>query len=219
MKIDFDEEKHEYSVRGVKVPSVSEVLSPLSTERYADLNPWMLKSAAARGKAIHEGTQLIDFNISPEYDPEIDGYFRAYQMFQLEHEVDWGLIEFVVWYQRFVDEIPLYAGTVDRFGTIDGIPAVVDIKTYASMSSDAQLAASCQTALYADALGSMGLLGPVYKRYILHLRKDGTYRLISLEKWDDEHGFNSRNTAWMLWNIWNNKTAAKKTVRKGKTKN
>ena len=214
MKIDFDEEKHEYSVGGIRVPSVSEILAPLSAERYGELNPWMLKAAAAKGTAVHEATELVDYGIPLEPDPDVYDYMFAYETFLLEHEVDWEAIEGIVYYKRTEDELPLYAGTIDRFGLVDGIPAVVDIKTYASMSTDSQLSASCQTVLYADALESMGRM--VFGRYILHLRKDGTYRLIDLNKWDNEHGFNSRDTAWMLWNVWNNKDKAKKTIRKGK---
>ena len=216
MRIDFDEEKHEYSVDGVRVPSVSEILAPLSAERYGELNKSVLEQAAHRGTAVHEGTQLIDFGIAPDYDSEIDGYLVAYQMFLLQHEVEWGFIEGTLGYIRAEEEIPLYAGTIDRFGLVDGMPTVVDIKTYSSMSSQAQLQASCQTALYADALESNGFF--VMNRAVLHLRKDGTYRLINLGKWDTEHGFNSRDTAWMLWNIWNNKDKALKTVRKGISK-
>ena len=214
MKIDFDEEKHEYSVGGIKVPSVSEILAPLSAERYGELSPWMLKAAAARGTAVHEATELVDYGIPLEPDPDVYDYMFAYETFLLEHEVDWEAIEGIVYYKRTEDELPLYAGTIDRFGLVDGIPAVVDIKTYSSMSTDSQLYASCQTVLYADALESMGRM--VLGRYILHLRKDGTYRLIDLNKWDNEHGFNSRETAWILWNVWNNKDKAKKTIRKGK---
>jgi len=218
VRIDFDEEKHEYRAGGVRVPSVSEVLAPLSAERYGELNPWMLKAAAAKGTAVHEACELIDYGVEPDEDPEIDGYLFAYQTFLLEHDVEWEKIEAVVAFYRDLpfsgdhDEIPLYAGTLDRFGMVDGEPTVVDIKTYASLSTDAQLAASCQTALYRDALESMG--GFVMKRAILHLRKDGTYRLVDLNKWDKDHGFNSKDTAWMLWNVWNNKDKAKRTVKR-----
>lgn len=220
MKIDFDEEKHEYSVNGVRIPSVSEILSPLSAERYGELNPWMLKAAAAKGTAVHESCELIDYGVEPDEDPEIDGYLLAYQTFLLEHDVEWEMIERLVGFYRglpFDDEfgeLPLYAGTLDRFGMVDGEPTVVDIKTYASMSTDAQLSASCQTALYKDAIESKGAF--VMKRAILHLRKDGTYRLVDLNEWDNKHGFNSRDTAWMLWNVWNNKDKARKTVKRGK---
>lgn len=220
MKIDFDEEKHEYSVNGVRIPSVSEILSPLSAERYGELNPLVVKAAAARGTAVHEACELIDYGVEPDENPEIDGYLLAYQTFLLEHDVEWEMIERLVGFYRglpFDDEfgeLPLYAGTLDRFGMVDGEPTVVDIKTYASMPTDAQLSASCQTALYKDAIESKGAF--VMKRAILHLRKDGTYRLVDLNEWDNKHGFNSRDTAWMLWNVWNNKDKARKTVKRGK---
>ena len=213
MKIDFDETKHEYSVNGVRVPSVSEILAPLSAERYGELNKAMVEQAAARGTAIHEACELIDYGHEPEENPEIDGYLKAYTMFLMEHNVDWDIIEGVAAYFRTNDEKPLYAGTIDRFGRVDGIPTVVDIKTYSSMSSEAQLSASCQTFLYADALESNRYF--VMRRAVLHLRKDGTYRFIDLGEWDNAHGFNSRDTAWMLWNIWNNKDKALRTVRRG----
>lgn len=218
MKIDFDEDKHEYSVDGCRVPSVSEILAPLSADRYADLNPWMLKAAAAKGTAVHEACELIDYGVEPEEDPETDGYLVAYQNFLLDHDVEWQMIEGVVWFSRFDGETPLYAGTLDRFGKVDGVPTIVDIKTYASLSSDSQLAASCQTALYRDALRQMQCAKDDERRAILHLRKDGTYRLVDLDKWDDERGFSSKDTAWMLYAIWNNKDKARKTNRKGKTK-
>lgn len=222
MKIDFDEEKHQYSVSGAKVPSVSEILAPLSAERYGELNPWMLKAAAERGTAVHEACQLIDYGADPEENAEIDGYLIAYQTFLTEHDVDWHMVETIVAYQRTEDELPLYAGTLDRYGLVDGVPTIVDIKTYASLSTDAQLAASCQTALYRDAVDqTVSRVMETWdkeRRAILHLRKDGTYRYVDLDKWDNEHGFNSRDTAWMLWNVWNNKDKAKKTIRKGKRK-
>lgn len=214
MKIDFDEDKHEYSVNGVCIPSVSEILSPLSAERYGELNPWVVKAAAARGTAVHEACELLDYGCDPEGDAEIDGYVSAYVLFLCEHDVEWQDIEKVVAYIRAAGELPLYCGTIDRYGTLDGNKALLDIKTYASLTTDAQLTASCQTALYRDAIESRG--GYVDKRYILHLRKDGTYRLVDLNEWDNKHGFNSRDTAWMLWSIWNNKDKAKKTNRKGK---
>lgn len=218
MKIDFDEEKHEYSAGGVKIPSVSEILGRLSEDRYDGLNPWMLKAAAAKGTAVHEACELIDYGSEPEEDPETDGYLLAYQNFLLDHEVEWEMIEGIVYFCRVPGELPLYAGTLDRFGTVDCVPTLVDIKTYASLSSESQLAASCQTALYRDALESMDgwQRDKATRRAILHLKKDGTYRYIDLDEWDNKHGFNSRDTAWMMWNVWNNKDKALKTVRKGK---
>lgn len=219
MKIDFNAEKHEYSVGGVKIPSVSEILAPLSADRYADLNPWMLKAAAERGTAVHEATQLMDYGFTPEDDAELNPYLLAYQTFLCEHEVEWRMIENIVNFSRGIHgELPLYAGTVDRYGMIDEKLAVVDIKTYASMSTDAMLNASCQTALYRDAIEHSELFGiddPLIDRFILHLRKDGSYRLINLTDFDNKRGFNSRDVAWMLLEIHYALTEARKNRKRG----
>ena len=220
MQIDFDAEKHEYSVGGVKIPSVSEILAPLSAERYDGLTPWMLKAAAERGRAVHEATELMDYGFEPESDPEIEPYLLAYQTFLCEHEVEWRKIESIVSYSRgFKDELPIYAGTVDRYGMIDEKLVVVDIKTYASMSTDAMLNASCQTALYRDAIEHSELFSiddPLIDRYILHLRKDGSYRLINLSDFDNKRGFNSRDVAWWLVEINHALTEARKNRKREK---
>ena len=221
MKIDFDAEKHEYSVGGVKIPSVSEILAPLSADRYDGLNPWMLKAAAAKGTAVHEATELIDYGIEPEEDSELEPYLLAYQTFLCEHEVEWEMIERIVYYKRLPqDEIPLFAGTVDRFGKVNGKYAVVDIKTYASLSTDAMLNASCQTALYAYAIDDMQDGGwqrdaQTY-RYVLHLRKDGTYRFVDLNNFDKTRGFNSGAVAWWCYSIHNELAEARKNRKRGK---
>lgn len=212
MKIDFNEEKHEYSVGGVKVPSVSEILAPLSADRYRDLNPAVLQQAAARGTAIHEATQAIDYGAEPEPNPDLEGYIAAYMSFLLDHNVEWDMIEQIVYYQRFPEEKPVFCGTIDRFGSVDGRKAVVDIKTYASLNTDGMISASCQTALYASALESMGVDADA--RYLLHLKKDGKYRLVDLYKFDYERGFLSYDVGWQLVFLHEELEAARKTVRK-----
>ena len=220
MKIDFDEEKHEYSVGGVVVPSVSEILALLSAERYSQISPWTLQAAAERGKAVHRATQLIDYGFYPEDDFSINNYLLAYQSFLSEHDVEWRKVESIVSYSRGVDgELPIYAGTVDRYGMLDGKLAVVDLKTYATMSTDALLGASCQTRLYKDALEHSEFFGiddPMIVRYVLHLRKDGTYRLINLDEFDVKRGFSSESVAW--WCLYLNRelAEARKNRKRGK---
>lgn len=219
MKIDFNAEKHEYSVGGVKIPSVSEILAPLSADRYADLNPWMLKAAAEKGRAVHEATQLMDYGFTPEDDAELNPYLLAYQTFLCEHEVEWSMIEQIVWWARYADELPLYCGTVDRCGKVDGVQYVVDFKTYASMSTDALLYASCQTQLYADAIieGIIDIMPVVeLRRAVLHLRKDGSYRFIDLAEFDKKSGFDSKNVAWRCYLMHHDLTEARKNRKRGK---
>lgn len=217
MKIDFNEEKHEYSVDGVKVPSVSEILAPLNADRYGEINQAVLRSAAERGKAVHELCEAIDYEIEPEeVMPELEGYMDAYYQFLFDHYVDWQMVEQIVACYRGVEgEPPLYCGTVDRFGIVDDEMAVVDIKTYASMTTEAQMTASCQTALYAHALLN-GKPGDEYHatqdgsihRYILHLKKDGKYRLIDLGNFDEKRGWNGPAVAGELLHLYYEKRTA-----------
>jgi len=221
MRIDFNEDKHEYSVGGVVIPSVSEILAPLSADRYKDINQSVLAQAAARGTAVHEACEAIDYGLDPEVDPSIEGYVRAYFDFIRDYTPKWESIEQIVGYVRYIGDNPLYAGTVDRYGKIDGKPCVVDIKTYASLSTDAFIGASCQTILYRDAIDAMQQMDGtpemvksvwrvnddwmgkdvVIRRYVLHLKSDGSYRLASLDNFDKERGFRSGAVAWSLVNL------------------
>ena len=211
MRIDFNEEKHEYTVGGVHIPSVSEILAPLNAERYGEINREVLRSAAERGKAVHELCEAIDYGIDPDEDemPEIQGYVDAYYQFLFDHEVEWQMVEQIVACYRGIEgEPPLYCGTIDRFGIVDGCKAVVDIKTYASMTTEAQMTASCQTALYRDAIYDNssyiddGIPHWKIHRYILHLKKDGKYRLIDLANFDDKRGWDGPAVARELTHLY-----------------
>ena len=232
MRIDFNEEKHEYSVDGEKVPSVSEILAPISADRYKDINQSVLAQAAARGTAVHEACEAIDYGLDPEIDPSIEGYIRAYYTFLRDYTPKWEMIERIIGYVRYVGDKPYYCGTIDRYGMIDGKPCVVDIKTYASLTTDAYISASCQTALYRDAIESHQLAdgtpdmvkgldaysgdGGIIKRYVLHLKPDGNYRLASLDNFDKEREFRSGAVAWSLVNLYYDKQKAYR--KKGKKK-
>ena len=230
MKIDFNEEKHEYMVGGVHIPSVSEILSPLNADRYGEINREVLRSAAERGKAVHEICEAIDYDIftsemEDEMPPELEGYVDAYFQFLFDHDVYWEMVEQIVSFSRFDGELPLYCGTIDRFGIVDGRKAVVDIKTYASMTTEAQMTASCQTALYRDAIIAKptitGVSGEtidtdslkhddeeIPARFILHLKKDGKYRLIDLANFDYNRGWSGATVAGELLHLYYEKQTA-----------
>lgn len=232
MQIQFDEEKHEYSVDGVKVPSVSEILLPLSADRYKDLNQSILSFAAQRGTAVHEACEAIDYGLNPQVWFGIEGYVKAYMDFIRDYSPKWEMIEKVVGYVRVPGETPLYAGTIDRYGKIDGKPCVVDIKTYSSLTTDGFISASCQTALYRDAIESNQLAdgvpemvkgldaydgdGAPIRRYVLHLKADGNYRFASLDDFDKERGFNGGPVAWQLFGLYTAIKDARKTTKRKK---
>lgn len=223
MKIEFDAEKHEYTVGGVKIPSVSDILAPLNAERYGNINAMVLQEAARKGTAVHEATEQIDYGLDPEENPEIEGYLEAYYSFLFDHYCDWKMIEQPVAFCRAENEPPLYCGTVDRFGVVDDDLAVVDIKTYASMTTEAQMTAASQLALYRDAIldgdpenrGRFQDCGRV-KRYILHLKKDGKYRLIDIDTFEQKRGWNGTAVAWELYEIYRQRQECLKAGKRGK---
>ena len=52
----FYDAEHEYTVDGVKYPSVSEILRFISREIYDDTNQYALDHAADLGTSVHKAT-------------------------------------------------------------------------------------------------------------------------------------------------------------------
>lgn len=168
----FDEATHTYTLDGIQLPSVTEVTRFCAYDYKSD-RPWLAEAAARRGTAVHEACALIDYGEEPEETPEIAGYLKAYRRFLADYKPEWKLIE------HPIGSILLgYAGALDRFGTIDGAPAILDIKT--GQLHDAAL--SAQLTAYAELRqAETFLLPPEPALYALKLSNDGTYILKRVE--------------------------------------
>lgn len=168
----FDEATHTYTLCGIRLPSVTEITRFCAYDYKSD-RPWLAEAAASRGTAVHEACALIDYGEEPEETPEIAGYLKAYRRFLADYKPEWKLIE------HPIGSILLgYAGTLDRFGTIDGAPAILDIKT--GQLHDAAL--SAQLTAYAELRQTETfLLPPEPALYALKLSNDGTYILKRVE--------------------------------------
>lgn len=170
-KLIFYSENHSYEVDGLKLPSVSEVIRFISKEIYSNATQFQLDRAADRGTRVHQACENIDRYGSCEVDEEIVPYINAYIKFLTEHKPEWSLIE-----TSFADLIKGFAGTLDRYGIIDGQHTIVDIKSNSSIKPvlvTAQLNGYAQLAIVnghpVDAIAS------------LHLKKDGTYSYVLRE--------------------------------------
>lgn len=169
----FFDEGHTYELDGVQIPSVSEVTRFLSREVYGDVQQFRLDHAAARGTKIHKLTEALDKYGEIEADAESLPYIKAYVKFRQEHDVEWEEIE----KPRFHPD-GLYAGTVDRMGTIDGRRGILDIKNSYRIHKPLYEAAQNLYRMTYDP-------GFIEVLYILHLKPDETYRLIELPIRDD----------------------------------
>lgn len=168
----FYDEDHRYVVDGEEVPSVSEITRFLSRELYSEINQAVLDMAASRGTAVHKAAEALDKYGSAEISDEYVPYLKAYLSFLREKKPTWEKIEWPV------NNGNLYAGTIDRYGELDGKKVIVDLKTTARIDKG-------HRALYTAAqnLYRMAIEGdhPVEAIYVLQLTKDGLWKLCEIE--------------------------------------
>lgn len=175
--IEFDELRHIYQKDGVVVPSVTQVLTLAGISDLSTVPAHILEKARQIGTAVHEAAQFLDEgDLDMEsLDPSIVGYMVGYQRFREEHEFKATLIE-----HRMVGEVDgmAYGMTLDRLGRMKGYDCEVllDIKT----SSRPSASWAIQTAAYVDGYGC----GDPF-RLVVHVSKDGTFKLIPYNEGED----------------------------------
>jgi hypothetical protein len=130
-----------------------------------------MEAAAERGTAVHEAAQQLDSTGTADIPDEYAPYLQAYAAFLREHDVEWMLIEQPLYHPQH-----LYAGTIDRYGTVDGFHTLVDLKTTYTIYKPL---CGAQLNLYRLMLIIRGY--PVQRLAILHLKKDGTYRFVRFD--------------------------------------
>lgn len=165
----FDPDTHRYTLDGVPVPSVTQLVSPLGPDPEEDPDLELtVESAADRGLTMHayiahrlEGNAPEDFELPEAYSP----YADAVELFLSEHTVDPLLIETPL-------PGPGFAGTPDLLCTFDGKISILDWKFVSQIVKSkvgAQLGGYrmlCEfNQLFPEAL------------YAVQFLSDGTYRL------------------------------------------
>ena len=121
----FDEEKHEYSIDGKIIPSVTDICSPISSDRFNSIPQQILERARNRGSLVHELCEeyLLTGDIEvEELDPEVLNYIYS----------------FVEWYKTYRPKILYtelqifseeFCGTLDLVAEIDNKILLIDYKT------------------------------------------------------------------------------------------
>ena len=170
----FTDKTHTYMLDGYIIPSVSELCAPMHKEIYKDAPKSQMEAAAEGGTAVHEATQQFDRTGSADVLEEHLPYVLAYRDFYVAHKPEWELTE-----QPMHHPEHMYAGTPDRYGIMDGKKTLVDIKTTYTV-----MRALCRAQLNLYRLMLIAKGYEVERMVILHLKRDGTYKLIAIE--DDE---------------------------------
>lgn len=174
--IQLFEDTHRYTVDGEEVPSVSELTRFISREVYSDVRQDAMDNAASRGTRIHKATEALDKFGSVEIEDDLIGYLKAYIAFLKEHKPEWLRIEWSVCNGL------LYAGTLDRYGTMEDKRVIVDIKSTSRISRPHKILYTAAQNLYRMAIEAET---PVDAIYILQLKADGKYKLYELEIQDE----------------------------------
>ncbi len=118
--VEYNDSIHEYTLGGIHVPSVSELLKPVTGE--FECAPMY----AERGTAVHTLTELWDTGLyMPELaDDQLMPYMMAYEDFHDQHDIEVIQLEQIVFNKEL-----MYAGRLDRLWRIDGAEHLTDIKT------------------------------------------------------------------------------------------
>lgn len=182
MDFRFNPEDHSYFLDGEQLPSVTDICSLLSGR--ISVNDAVLQHAARRGTTVHELCELIDYDVfleDIEVEPELAGYVLSYVRFLRDYKPEWKMVE-----QKLFSSGFGFAGTLDRYGTIDGKPTIVDIKTTEGASKATKIGWACQLAGYATLLGESEA-----RLWILQLSKSGKYRIIQAEDVQSKYKFDA----------------------------
>ncbi len=171
----FDEAQHSYTLRGIKLPSVTQIMEPMSLMLYNGIPQETLYGAADRGTRAHEQiSNYVLYGIEEE-DEDTRPYLEAFRAFEKAYHPAWVDSEY-----RTYHKVLRYAGTVDLIGYIepdDGTGVdVIDIKCTAVYHP---VMLATQLAGYCEALQSHGI--KVRRRYGLQLQKSGNPRFEQVE--------------------------------------
>ena len=166
--LQFFDKGHVYMLDGERLPCVSDLCRFLHREIYKEAPIWQLEAAADRGTKVHAATEVLDKTGQAEIDGDYVPYLEAYARFLREHEVSWELIEHPDYHPEL-----RYAGTIDRYGMVDGLHTIVDLKTTYTVYKPL-----CSASLNLYRMILEAREKRVEKMMIIHLKKDGTYKLI-----------------------------------------
>nr|DAU90284.1 MAG TPA: Mitochondrial genome maintenance exonuclease 1, DNA complex, DNA exonuclease [Bacteriophage sp.] len=182
-RVQFDETTHTYTLGGVELPSVTRIIRYLAVDKANNADPNAAAIARERGTLVHQEAMLFDYtnSFSSDIDSDCAPYLEAYVQFVRDYKPGWELIE-----HQMGNKTLGFAGTLDRFGLIDGEYAILDIKTSYKVdvpSLSAQLTAY-RSLLYKEYSPAKWdeILEKGLNLYGLQLMRDGKYRLYKCDE-------------------------------------
>lgn len=129
--LDFHPEDHLYTLDGVEIPSVTQVLKEVRILDYSFVNQEVLQRAARFGMAVHRATELYDRGVLDF--STLDGALLPYLEQWIKFRGDFGFSPELIEYRDYSRKYR-FGFTLDRTGVFNksiyaGKRALVDLKT------------------------------------------------------------------------------------------
>lgn len=190
----FNEDKHEYTLNGRLVPSVTQILETCGLSQFDSVSPDILNAAINYGNAVHRMTELEDLGKLNENDldqmlwPVLDRYR------QWKHDANVIVFPDLV-EKRVYSNTRGYAGTLDRIVDLNGRLVLIDIK-----SGVKSRAHRVQTAAYHQAYQEITKTRQRIQRACLYLN-EGQCKLDWHESPQDFPAFQAALQVWKFKNL------------------
>lgn len=126
--LEYRDEDHSYWLGSRRLPSVTQILK---AEGWMGNMQWYTEDGRQTGEDVAVTTALFDQGEPAaghavlEALPDVKPYVEAWRKYVNASGFQIEAVE-----ERVCDSLLGYAGTLDRRGTIDGLPTVVDMKRY-----------------------------------------------------------------------------------------
>ena len=179
---EYNEERHEYRIDGIKIPSVTQILKANGLSDFSMVNPDILERAKQFGLAVHKGCELHDLKTLDRdslCDPLVP-YIAQWQRFITNFKVQILDIEKRFWSTKY-----RFGGCLDRVAIINGKLTLVDIKTTTSINPTTAIQVAGYSLLYNE---GRKFRDKIKSRWCVHL-KEKTYELQEYKDVRDEQIF------------------------------
>lgn len=128
--LQFDADLHRYTLDGRQLPSVTEILRPVTEHEYRGVDRDVMERAALLGTAVHK---LIELDIAGTLDEDaLDDSLRQYLAQWRQFRAQSGFVP-VLNEHRVHSGRYGYAGTIDLFGVLNSDAALIDAKRTAAV--------------------------------------------------------------------------------------
>ena len=164
----FDDASHTYYYKGVRVPSVTQLMRFGNlTEPYKGVDPAVVANAGRRGSEVHKLIEGHCAGMSVTPTDETLPYFNAYLAFCEDYNFKLLLSEVRLYSKKY-----RYAGTVDAYGDISGgFKTIVDFKCSWKIDVSVIYQLQAYRQMWKECFE-----GENVQIAALHLRRDGTYK-------------------------------------------